>query len=313
MTVAVLALACAAMVLVAAITSALVGGAEVSGGGLLRRLDARSRLRVVMVAVAAPGAIALAVVVASLLASVLVGDHCAVHDDHHPHLCFAHARLGQGPALVVVIGLAAVRWVVAAASAAMRSWRSWRTERALAALGGDGAGARVVDGMPPFAATMGWLRPRAYVSAAVPAGLRPIVIAHERSHVRNRDPAVRVLAELVLAFHLPGISGRLRRALYAAQEARADADAVHEIGDPVAVADALVRFARLRSVSMGGAAAGFEGDVVTRVEELLEWRRRPSLGLRWIAVSAAAGGAALLTASDAVHHAVETLLGLFGG
>jgi len=312
-TAALVVLTAAAVVLVAALASALVGVAGVAGRGLLRRLDAGSRLRVLTAAAVAPGAVALVAVAASFASSLLAGiDHCTAHADHHPHLCVAHARLEHGHLLAVVIGLAATRWVFAAASAAARTWRSWRTERALAAIGAGSGVARIVDGMPPFAATIGWRRPRAYVSAQVPPDLRKVVIAHELSHVRNRDPAARALADVALAFHLPGVAGWLRHALHAAQEARADADAAREIGDPLAVADALVRFARLRPIPVGGATAGFEGDVASRVEELLDARRRSVLGAHWIVAAAVACTAGLLATSHDVHHAVETVLGLLG-
>lgn len=64
--------------------------------------------------------------------------------------------------------------------------------RAATAAGVDPSDVRVVDGLPNPAFTIGWLRPRIYLSSTLALRLSPdeltAVLAHEGAHVANRDP-----------------------------------------------------------------------------------------------------------------------------
>ena len=106
---------------------------------------------------------------------------------------------------------------------------------------------RVVSGLPTPAFTVGWLRPRVYVDAAL-AGLLTAdelaaVLAHEEAHVARRDPlrlsALRFLA--CTLFFLPALR---RLAADAADEAEIAADdraaGLAGAGAPLALASAIV-------------------------------------------------------------------------
>ena len=139
------------------------------------------------------------------------------------------------------------------------------------------------------------------------------VVAHEFSHVRRRDPLRRLIATLAFAFHVPGIASALERQLARAQEAAADADAAHTLGDGPRVALSLVRLARLQLARPPLAVGLFEDGLGLRVRELLISHPRPDrppvvllLGLL------AAVAATALVAADPIHFAFEGLLELIG-
>jgi len=105
-----------------------------------------------------------------------------------------------------------------------------------------------VDAVEPFAFAYGFGRPRVAVSrglfeVATPAEISA-VLAHERYHVRNFDPAKVVAAKVLSAayFFLPALQG-LRTRYRAASELAADRKAVMRCGH-AAVAGALYRVVR---------------------------------------------------------------------
>ena len=156
---------------------------------------------------------------------------------------------------------------------------------------------------------LGFLRPEIFVSAglAARADARSLetVLAHERAHVRRREPLRRLLAALAIAFHLPGVARSLGRALRAAEEASADAEAARSLGDRGRVAEALVRFARMRAAAP--LAVGFHGEALEqRVREVLAPEPQGS-GPRASALllGAAAALALALLAAPLLHRAVE--------
>lgn len=313
MSIAIVVLASGAFVVSALALSALAGGLALAAGTWLARFDAATRVRVWTVVAIAPLALGALAVALSLAPSLGWGvDHCDVHEAHHPHLCLAHAHLHGGWAVIALVAVVAVRFAAAGGRVAAQARRANRVQHALDGLCRPGDGVAVVGMAEPWALTLGWLRPRAFVSAGVPEGIRAAVVAHERAHVRHRDPAARALLEIALAFHLPGIAGALRRALHRAHEARADVEAAHELGDASTVAAALVAMARLGRTAAPAGAAGFEGDVEARVVELLD--ERPRRIVTWPALVAvgAAVVAAAIAAADEIHHLLESVLGVFG-
>jgi Zn-dependent protease with chaperone function len=173
----------------------------------------------------------------------------------------------------------------------------------------------------PQAFLLGVVRPRLYLTRGLLAAERArdaeVVIAHERSHLRRRDPLRRLIARIGLAFHLPGIARALERRLARAHEMAADADAARSVGSPERVAQALVEVARARfrppapSTAFG---AGSTADMEARVRRLLEDRPARDL-LRAPALASAVllAQTTVLFAADAVHHGVERALGLIGG
>ena len=116
----------------------------------------------------------------------------------------------------------------------------------------------VVAAAEPVAATYRLVRPRIVVSTGLVAALSPeqlsAVLAHERAHLRGRDPlrlaVVRRLA--VRRFYLPLLSG-LRRRFVVGLELAADRAALERVG-VAALAGALLR---VLDATPPGLAAGF--------------------------------------------------------
>jgi hypothetical protein len=314
MSIALFVLTSAALVIAAWSASAVVGGAMALLRAPIGRLEPGARVHLLTAAAFAPmvlGILAVGVALAPSFGSA--ADHCGIHEDHHPHLCVAHAHLHDGLGLVLLAVLAGARVAAGVAGALAGGLESLRVVRSLSALSSDRGEVRTVDMPGAFAATLGWWRPRAFVSTGVPAGIRAVVVAHERAHVRHRDPVMRAAVQIGRALHLPGVARAIGRALHRAQEARADGEAAREIGDRTAVAEALVEMARLcRSHPLPGATA-FTGDVEARVAELLDDRSAVRLGRAPMIAVAIAIAAGLGLGADHVHHALESALGLFGG
>lgn len=138
---------------------------------------------------------------------------------------------------------------------------------AAVAAGVDPARVRVVDGLPNPAFTVGWLRPRIYVSAALATRLAPdeleALLAHEGAHVARRDPLrLSLLRFLALThFWLPALR---RLAQDAADEAeiRADDRAARE--RPLALASALLATAGWRHDPPVGVGFAHRVDLLDR-------------------------------------------------
>lgn len=261
----------------------------------------------------------LAVAVAPLLTSMLVvaavlapqpwlglSDHCVPHS-HHPHLCPVHGAPSP-PVLLVIFGLL---WAARAIGLALEQLA--RALVARRALGTLGAGPELpLPGRLAF--TAGWLAPRVYATESVmSAPAWRSILAHEEDHARHRDPLARLVARFALALWPPFVAAWIDRQLVAAQELAADEAAALARGDRLEVARAIVAWAREpRALSLEAIATGFEeGDVEGRVRTLLDPPRYlvgPRAPLAAMAIAAAAIGASV----PALHHGVETLLGLLG-
>jgi Peptidase family M48 len=285
-----------------ALVSAGVGVALAGGGRRLAALAPAARARLLLTAALAP-AFAAALLVLALAADVALFAsplHCAERfaaaSPHLPALTLLTAWLGWG-----AFGML---------RAAALCLRALAARRRLAALSvPDARGFWRVPCAGAEAFVLGFRRPEVYVSTglAARADARSLetVIAHERAHVRRREPLRRLAAALALALHLPGVAGALGRALRAAEEASADADAARSLGDRGRVAEALVRFARMRH----GAplAVSFHGDCLeARVREVLA----PAKGgeeprLSALLLAAAAALALALAGAPLLHRATE--------
>jgi Zn-dependent protease with chaperone function len=149
---------------------------------------------------------------------------------------------------------------------------------ASAELGLDGR-VDVVGAREPFAVTYALARPRILVSTALAAALTPAeitaVLAHEREHLRRRDP-LRLLAARLLCgwyWYLPaarwlGHRSALRR------ELAADRAAVGSAG-PGVLAGALLKLAALPAcpaVTAAGAPGDEPGSLEARVAQLEDGR-----------------------------------------
>jgi Zn-dependent protease with chaperone function len=282
-----------------------------------RPLSPSSRAWVVFGWAAAPAAIAIALVAATLWPSLgaalgLAVDHCPAHDGH-VHLCLHHLP-ARGPGVVGSLGLATFAVVGGAAlahglRAALFAARLVRLRSAELA-----PGVGVLESSSAFAISLGWLRPTVVVSTALIERLTPaqldVVVAHERAHAVRRDALVLTVARVLTLAHLPHVRRRILADLALACEQACDEEAARACGDRVRVAETIVAAERAAASASPSPVAGLAfggGEVVHRVESLLAApvdgaRTR---GLRWILLAA---GAVLAAAAPHVHHWTETFL-----
>ncbi len=269
--------------------------------------------RTALVAAAVPWLAGLAVVVGSLLpgdphTGQILACHCLESMPTWLHLCPVHpaeALALAGPALLVLALLAPGRF--RAARAVVR-----------APLGhGGGDAPRLLDLGGPVAMLHGWLRPTLVVDRALWAALdedaRAVVLAHERGHLRRRDPLVLGVLRVLLGVAPAPVAARVLRAWLHRAELQADRAAAQAVGDPVRVATALLRCARLGARAPEGAMAWTGGTVEDRVRALLgdppEQPVQPDLGVADLALVIALAALAV-AATPWVHHQVEHLLNL---
>lgn len=294
---------------------AVLGAARVMGL-FAARVHPRTRARVWLFVTLLPAFVALLVLAAVLAPPSWfgLGDHCAIHDDHHLHLCAQHGAPWPPVIATVLAALFAARVLGLFAQRVVETVRAWR---ALRRLSGATTDALRLPLPGKIALTAGWLMPRVYATAAVADDPSwSAVLAHEHDHARHRDPLARLIARFALAVHAPGVASWIDGQLVAAQELAADEAAANAIEDRLEVARQLVTWARElhRSAVPLGATSFEHGDVEGRVRTLLmgspRYVRAPLATLAITTASIAALAAALF--APHVHHAVETLLGALG-
>ncbi len=261
-----------------------------------------------------PLLVAMAVLAGVMLPSVADAagwrpDHCVGHD-HHVHLCLVHAA--TIPARLAAIGaIAAVVVGVRAASALAALARTRRLIRALEQLGRTEDDIVHLPGAPRLCHAAGWIRPRVLLSEALASVVAPEHLAaaleHERAHVRRRDPLAGALLALASSATLPFAARAATRAFREAAEEAADAEAARIHGG-IGVADALLAVARVQTHAPLFAFG--EGTLERRVRALLVGA--PAATARGLSLAGILGVASLTCAAlgaDAIHHAVESLLG----
>ena len=234
-------------------------------------------------------------------------DHCLEHVHHH-HLCLIHPPHASGyavmwlaPLLVALVGL------VMGARAWRGLWQRVALTGALVAVGEASAlgdDVRVVQSDAPLAWTVGWWRPRIILSEGLLARLSPealqVVLAHERAHMRRRDP-LRGVLDLLAAALLPArVAAPLLASSALARELRCDAAAAREVGDELIVARALVEVARYQLQAPRVGLSITSGDLEARVRALLS---PPQTTPRWTRWALVAGG--LLLGVGPVHQLLE--------
>ena len=216
-----------------------------------------------------------------------------------------------GPALLVFVALTGIL----VAFGLRRTLSRWLETRRLERLWTAAGELRAEAGIPvrtyrvpserPFAALVGLVRPRLFLSggflASLSEGERQAVLDHEKGHLRSLDNLKRVVMSLApdwLAFFPAGTE--IEKAWAAAAEDEADDEAAG--GDPTRALDlagALLKSARLPAIRCA-AASNFcdHATIAHRVERLLDdanrqgERLRPST-LRWVSIAVVVAAAAL--------------------
>lgn len=248
-------------------------------------------------------------------------DHCGAHP-HHLHLCLVHGGTwAQTTWAVVAIGaLGAVTGARIASTAGrrVRAAGALRKLRRVAEPIGERGETLLVPSSLPFAFTGGVMRPRIYVSTVLWEHLSPrereAVLAHERAHVRRGDVWKRLLLELAGHLGDPFFTSRLRARWHAATEKICDGEAAGKLADPVPVAQALVRSARLGLARPAGAFSfsSHDAGIRERVEELLAGRPSQKVYFRPTVLGCAAVVmllAAAIVFFHPLHHLLESILG----
>ncbi len=319
-----------AIVVVAWLIAGVLGGSHL----LIRRWAARrgpaTERSIALFALLVPPLVALAVVTPVAVGSVLAAgaaaaDHCGAHD-HHAHLCVVHgAGWIDQPAAVATLALVGGLAVVGVARLLWSAVGMRRLVRRLAATATTHDGVddvRVVPTTRAFAFVAGFWRPRVYVGAGLWDRLAPAsreaLLAHERAHVAQRDPAWSVVVSVLAAWAPPGLGAAWQRRWHDATERLCDSRAAAATSVE-AVANALVIAVRANRDDPRalGVTMGFmpRRGLDARVEALLA--RDPAVTAP--APALRLGGVALVIASavvaasfiDPTHHALESLLGVF--
>ncbi|MCO4769692.1 MAG: M56 family metallopeptidase [Deltaproteobacteria bacterium] len=251
-----------------------------------------------------------------LLAALLPGDphlgqllscHCHGSMPGWIHLCPVH----PGNALALLP-------FAAATLAVLLPGRFGAARAALAQPLGRG-GEPVVTRLPsPTAVLVGWLRPTLAIDSrlwdVLSASERRALLAHEDAHLRRHDPFVLHLLRVLGILGPQRATSRLIRSWLCRAETSADAVAARQLGDPLLLATALLRCARLRVDTPPRALAWTGGDLADRVQRLMD---APPADIAATPDATFADGAALLllgllvaASSPWVHHELEHLLNL---
>ncbi|GAA2445688.1 M56 family metallopeptidase [Actinomadura vinacea] len=179
---------------------------------------------------------------------------------------------------------------------------------------GIGSRVRTVDMAHPFALTYGLRRPRVLVSTGLLAALSDpelaAVLAHERAHVRSRDPLKIVLARALPAWHfyLPVLRD-LRRRFALGRELAADRAAIARHGT-AALAGSLLKVAEGPAWAKAAPAMATDDLLDSRITQLETGNEPPAapagrLTKAWAAMSAFALGTAAIWSLTVAGHAMH--------
>jgi hypothetical protein len=279
---------------------------------VLFRLHPAHGSQVLMLLWAAPLVLSLSttlLLLSSAFDSVLIGAHC--HGDCAPHVpstsAGALAWSGFALAVLATVGLAA--------QFAIGLWRGVRMGRQFDALSSQQRGYRLLDASEPAVFTLGWWRPRVYVSRGLLANCATdelaIILAHEQAHRRRRDNLRVLLGRVCTGVLPPGWRRPVLHDLHLLCEQSCDFAAAQRYGS-LSVAQTLVQIGRVLRRSMAPLQGlSFDGsDLQHRVYALLGEDRRRLL-TRWqTATLAVTASLAVLLAVEPLHHGAEWMIGL---
>ncbi len=240
---------------------------------------------------------------------LLIEPHC--HGDCAPHVPTTNASmLAWGG-----FGLAIVSTLVLLWHFTEGLWRGVRMRRQFDALSSRRSGYRLLDASEPAVFTLGWWRPRVYVSQGLLAGCSgdelSVILAHEQAHRRRRDN-LRLLLGRVFCLVLPGAwRHRVINDLHLLCEQACDFAAARQYGS-VSVAHTLVQVGRvLRRSAAPLQGISFDGsDLHNRVHALLGIDSRRLLSNWQVGTLAVAASLAVLLAVEPLHHGAEWMIGL---
>ncbi|MFN0253391.1 MAG: M48 family metalloprotease [Kofleriaceae bacterium] len=306
-----------------AVVFVLVCGATSAAWALVlpRVVAARAAVerRAAWAAAAVPVVFGVAIVGILVAESLLGIDHCVQHD-HHAHLCVEHGAAWLSYPYAVVLVAASATLVAVRASVLIGSLVRARVMASrLRRVGAVTRQMVLVESDRVFCFVAGIVNPTIFVSTATRASLSTTewnaMLAHETSHIANRDLLARFCLELLLLFSAPMVGLSIRERWESATERLRDADAGAKVGFD-AVASALVRMAS-SVVRAPRAVAAFlpSGDAILslRVEALLDktptGEAEATRLSRAVLVATAASIVAVLAFAEPIHHALETLLG----
>ena len=245
--------------------------------------------------------------------TLLVQAHCHADCASHAPLIDSAALAGFGIALGTLV-LLVLLW---------RFVTTLRRSRQLHAqfdvLGRRRGAWYEMDSDCPLVFTLGWWRPRIYLSSglreACTAQDLDIILHHERAHQERRDNLRLLVARLCCAI-LPGpLSRRVLADLQVVTEQACDFRAAERCG-PLAVAETLLKIKRLLlscpALLPQDALAFAERDVETRIKALLLASSRVTLQ-RWQLILLLVLGSALLIAMiGPLHHGSEWVISTLG-
>jgi len=267
----------------------------------------------------APFLAGLAVGCASFSSAVLKGlslipDHCEFHP-HHPHFCWIH--------MDTLLPEGVLFWLVLGGSTGVFLYSALNAARAIVGMNHllrtaegtiDRDGFFIVPSRLPAAFVAGIIRPRPYLTSTAAQLLnsreRGIVAAHEREHVRRRDP-LKLLLLRIAGSLFPGFKS-IEEKWKGATEVECDSASLRTGARPEEVSLTIVKLARAvgseASAPALAYAVGTESDLKQRIGSLLSGVQPREQTIAWIPLVLLALTLTSIGLSRA-HHALETVLG----
>jgi len=243
------------------------------------------------------------------LGGLLLEPHC--HGNCAPHVPTTSTSIlawtGFGLAVAAAIGLL---WHFLAGLL-----RGVRMRRQFDALSSRESGYRLLDAEEPAVFTLGWWRPRVYVSSGLLSGCSSeelaIILVHEQAHRRRRDN-LRILIGRVFCLVLPGAWRQIVvHDLHLLCEESCDFAAARDYGS-LSVAQALVQIGRvLRRSTAPLQGVAFDGsDLHARVHALLRLDSRRLLSYRQVVTLLVVAALSVVLAVEPLHHGAEWVIGV---
>jgi Zn-dependent protease with chaperone function len=156
------------------------------------------------------------------------------------------------------------------------------------------------------------------MSAAIVRELDPTevraALAHEQAHLVRHDPLLNMILAWAGLFSTPWAAAAAQQSFADAAEESSDAQAAAAVG-ALLVAGSLLSMARLMRSSAPSTCMAFGGSSLERrILALLGGtpHTQPSRSMALAVATGSTGVVAAFISSDGIHHAVETLLQLFG-